>query len=166
MFVLDGDSPDRKWTPQQAWLLISKLSRSDTLKYHELLLSDHFKDDGQGVLQALENAELIAISDTNGRPSAIKPGKPVYQAAFSYLAQDQALRSQMELSMYKQLIGIDAKSLEKCENELKLLQETNARPSLTSRTQWLLNKCESSQRKIEEYENQIKLLKKTLASSY
>lgn len=166
MFILDVDVATRKWTPQQAWLLISQLADEETLRYNEILLSDIYKDGGESTLQALENSELITISSSNGRPHSIKPGKPVYLAAFRYLTQDQVLKSRMDLAVYTQLIGIENKNIEKYENELKLLQEANARPSFMSRVQWLLQKADASQAKIEKYEQESARRKKTLMALY
>lgn len=166
MFILDGDAHTRKWTPQQAWILISQLADEETLRYNEILLSDIYKDGGESTLQALESAELITIESSNGRPHAIKPGRPVYQAAFKYLTQDQVLRSRMDLAVYTQLVGIETKNIEKYENELKLLQEANARPSFMSRVHWLLGKADASQSKIEKYEQESAKLKKTLMTLY
>lgn len=166
MFILDVDAANRKWTPQQAWLLISELANVETLRYNEILLSDIYKTGGESTLQALENAELITISSSNGRPHAIRPGKPVYLAAFRSLIQDQVLKSRMDLAILTQLIGIENKNIEKYENELKLLQEANARPSFTSRVQWLLGKADASQVKIEKYEQESAKLKKTLMAVY
>lgn len=166
MFILDVDVAAKKWTPQQAWMLIKELADTEGLRYNEILLSDIYKDGGESVLQALENAELIAIASSNGRPHAIKPGKPVYQAAFKYLTQDEVLKSRMDLGIYTQLIGIENKNIEKYENELKLLSEANARPSFMSRVQWLLGKADASQAKIEKYEKESAKLKKTLMALY
>lgn len=169
MFILDANdaSTTRKWTPTQAWLLISELAEIETLRYNEILLSDLFKDSGEAALQALENAELITIASySNGRPHAIKPGKPVYQAAFKQLAADQVLKSKMDLAIYTQLIALENKNVEKYENELKLLSEANARPSFMSRVQWLLGKADKCQTKIEKYEAECARLKKTLMALY
>lgn len=173
MFLLDaeatpGVSPSRKWTPQQAWLLISSLAASpnDTLRYHELLLSDLYKESGETVLQALENAELIAVGSAHGRPRSIRPGKPVYSAAFKKLTDDPVLRSRMDLALLTQLIGIENATVAKVENELKLLQETNARGSLASRVEWLLAKAAKSQEKIQEYEVKSEKMKKVLKVDY
>jgi RNA12 protein len=166
MFVLDVDVASRKWTPQQAWLLISELAEEGSLRYNEILLSDLYKDAGEATLQALENSELITISSSNGRPHAVKPGKPVYQAAFKYLVQDQVLKSRMDLAIYTQLIGVENKNIEKYENELKLLTEASARPSFMSRVQWLLGKADASQQKIEKYEAESAKLKKVLMAMY
>ncbi|KAL8741120.1 MAG: hypothetical protein Q9190_006237, partial [Brigantiaea leucoxantha] len=85
---------NRKWTPEQAWLLIRSLASTPTLRYNELLLNDTYKSGGEFVLQALEQAELISIvSSSNGRPQVIKPGKPVYQAAFRQLTEDKVLKA-------------------------------------------------------------------------
>ena len=76
------------------------------------------------------------------------------------------MKSRMDLAIYTQLIGIENKNIDKYENELKLLQEANARPSFMSRVQWLLKKADASQVKIEKYELECAGLKKTLMALY
>ncbi|KAL8649999.1 MAG: hypothetical protein Q9210_004077, partial [Variospora velana] len=93
MYILDVDqTSSRHWTPEQAWLLVKSLASAPSLRYNELLLSDTFKSSpggGEPTLRALEQAELIAIvSSHGGRPHSIKPGKPVYAAAFRQLTAD------------------------------------------------------------------------------
>ena len=43
-----------------------------------------FKGD-EGPLREMEHAEFIAINTQNGRPTTIKPGKPVYHFVFEKL---------------------------------------------------------------------------------
>lgn len=166
MYLLDVDTSTRKWTPQQAWLLIKQLAANDTLRYNEILLNDLFKD-GEVVLQALEQAELITITSSNGRPNGIKPGKPVYQAAFEYLTDDEVLKARLDLAIFTQMIGIENKNVEKYENELKTLAELPGTPSeLKPRVTWCLNKAMTSHFKIQEYEAQSGKLKKVLMDKY
>ncbi|KAH0840472.1 Mitochondrial escape protein 2 [Fonsecaea pedrosoi] len=166
MYLLDVDVSSRKWTPQQAWLLIKELAANETLRYNELLLNDLFKD-GETVLQALEQAELITITSKNGRPYSIKPGKPVYQSAFEYLTEDDVLRARLDLAIMSQLISLENKNVEKYEAELKTLAEMPGMPSeLKPRIKWCLGKAMASQEKIMKYEAQSGRLKKVLAEQF
>jgi len=166
MYLLDVDATTRKWTPQQAWTLIKQLAYEDTLRYNELLLNDVLKD-GEQVLQALEQAELISITSKNGRPTSVKPGKPVYQSAFAYLAEDEVLKSRLDLAILAQLIGNENKNIDKFENELHLLAELGGTASeLKPRIKWLLGKSAVSQDKIEKYEAQSGTLKKVLMEKF
>ena len=167
MYLLDVDIATRKWSPQQAWLLIKQLAINETLRYNEVLLSDVFKDKGEQTLQALEEAELISISSSSGRPHAIKPGKPVYQAAFKRLTEDDVLRSRLDLAILTQLIGIETKNIEKFESELRLIADLPGQPKeLLPRIHWLLNKSLASHAKVEKYEAEGAGLKKTLMEQY
>jgi hypothetical protein len=167
MYLLDVDVATRNWTPQQAWLLIKQLAKDETLRYNEILLSDVYKDGGEKTLQALEQAELISISSSNGRPHAIKPGKPVYLAAFRYLTKDDVLRSRLDLAILTQLIGIENKNVDKFELELRLLADLPGQPKqLLSRINWLLNKSQVSHAKVEKYEAEVATLKKILTEQY
>lgn len=47
-----------------------------------------FKGD-ETPLRHMEHAELITIGTVNGRPSTIKPGKPVYKFVFERLVSGQ-----------------------------------------------------------------------------
>lgn len=167
MYLLDVDIATRKWTPQQAWILIKQLAKNEMLRYNEVLLSDVYKDGGEQTLQALEQAELISITSLNGRPHAIKPGKPVYQEAFKYLKEDNVLRSRLDLAILTQLIGIENKNMDKFESELRLLADMPGHPKeLLPRIHWLLNKSQASQAKIENYEGEGASLKKILMQEY
>ena len=167
MYLLDVDLSTRKWTAEQAWLLVKELAANETLRYNELLLSDIFKGDGEQTLQALEQAELISITSTNGRPHAVKPGKPVYQAAFEYLTDDDVLRSRLDLAILTQLIGIENKNVDKYESELRVLADLpGGAKQLSPRIHWLLNKAMASHAKVEQYEAQSGNLKKVLMDKY
>ena len=166
MYLLDVDVSSRKWTPQQAWLLIKELGANETLKYNELLLNDLFKD-GETVLQALEQAELITITSKNGRPYGIKPGKPVYQSAFEYLTDDDVLKARLDLAILSQLISLENKNVDKYETELRMLADLPGTPSeLKPRIKWCLNKVMASHIKIEKYEAQSGKLKKVLSDQF
>lgn len=167
MYLLDVDTTNRKWSPQQAWVLVKQLAEHDKIRYNELLLSDAYSNNGEATLQALEQAELISIVSSNGRPIAIKPGKPVYQAAFKYLTEDHVLKSRLDLALLGQLIGIENKTIDKVETELRTLADLPGNPrELLPRIKYLLNKAAGSQNKIEAYEREGAQLKKILSQEY
>lgn len=170
MYVLDVGSPSptngRPWTPEQAWLLIKSLASAPSLRYNELLLSDTFKSSDAALL-ALEQFELITIVSQNGRPHSIKPGKPVYQAAFKQLVADRVLKARLDLAVLNQLISLETKSIEKAENELALLGGLPGQPrEVKGRVMWLLAKMQGSQGKVEGWEREGKVLKEVLAKEY
>lgn len=139
MYILD--SSPRIWTPEQAWLIIKSLASAECLRYNELLLSDIFKSGGEATLQALEQAEMITIVSSNGRPTSIKPGKPVYAAAFRQLTEDHVLKARLDLAILTQLIKAETSGIEKYEAELNLLGNLPGQPrEIQGRVRWLLGK--------------------------
>jgi ABC-type amino acid transport substrate-binding protein len=178
MFLLAGktaaDGTGKVWSVEQAWYLVKSLAASDseTLRYHEVLRSDTFASsttvsDGEAALEGLANAELITVKSHNGRPEKITPGKPVYQAAFKQLAQDQVLAAALDLNILTELSKIEGKTIEKIENELALLGSLPRQPAQTTgRINYLLAKLENSQKKVEGYEKDMTPLKRILATEY
>ena len=167
MYIFDPDQNSRPWSTIQAWHLIKALAKSDAIRYNETLLSDTFKSVGDSTLQSLEQAELISILSSNGRPYAIKPGKPVYSAAFQQLTQDKVLASRLDLAVLGELTKGENDSIAKCEEELKLLGSLPKQPSeLTGRIQWLLQKVQASQVKVEGYERESAVLKTVLSRDF
>ena len=167
MYILDIDRATRKWTPEQAWLLIKSLADTNFLRYNEVLLSDTYKSGGESTLQALEQAELITIVSSNGRPYSIKPGKPVYQAAFKLLTQDHVLKARLDLAILSELTKIETQSIDKYEAELNLLANLPKQPGeIAPRIKWLLNKLQICQAKVETYESEGSSLKKVLQVEY
>ena len=168
IFGAEDDGAKRNWNAEQAWMLIKQLAQKESLRYNELLLDDIFKAGGEPVLRALEQAELISIvSGPNGRPSTIKPGKPVYHPAFKRLTQDKVLRSHLDMSILTNLTKIENATIDKCENELLLLSKLKNQPAqTTTRVQYLLAKLMASQSKVEQYEAEIKGLKKIMGDEY
>jgi hypothetical protein len=169
MCLLDVSSSTstRSWSPQQAWLLITQLASHETLRYNELLLNDLYKDSGESTLQALEQSELITIVSSNGRPTAIKPGKPVYAAAFRLLTEDVVLKARLDLAILAQMIKMENSNIDKWEAELGLLGGLPKQPKeLSNRVKWLLGKVAASQGKVEGYERESAGLKKVLSKNY
>ena len=175
MYIYGEESSDegnarRRWNAQQVWLLIKMLAASEEgmLRYNEVLMVDTLsKNGGEGVLRALEQAEMISVTSCNGRPMAIKPGKPVYHAAFKRLTEDDVLKSKLDLLIIGERIGWANENITKVEAELKLLGELPRQPAeLLPRIKWLLGKLESSQAKVNSLEAEAAKLSKVLEEQY
>ncbi|KAF1943348.1 hypothetical protein EJ02DRAFT_433288 [Clathrospora elynae] len=168
IFGADDEGGNRQWNAEQAWMLIKELAQKESLRYNEVLLDDILKTGGESVLRALEQAELISIvSGANGRPSVIKPGKPVYHPAFKRLTEDKVLKSRLDYAIFTNLSKIENATIDKCENELLLLSKLRSQPAQTTgRVNYLLAKLMSSQSKVEKYELEMKELKKVLGKEY
>lgn len=79
------DASSLPWSREQAWAVLRALSRRDTIPYHETLMNVPFKGE-EGHLRSMERAELIAVETQDGRPSTIRPGRPIYRHVFRRLA--------------------------------------------------------------------------------
>ncbi|OAT11105.1 RNA12 protein [Blastomyces gilchristii SLH14081] len=166
MFILDLPTTEKPhWSPEQAWYLISKLGKSDseTLRYNEILLHPLFKSDGEAAIQALQQAELISVANISGSSSTIKPGKPVYRAAFEQLTNNKALSSRFGMAILGRLIAMENQNIQNLEKELQVLGSFPKQPGeIAPRVRWLLGKLSSSQVNVEKYEREASLLKRIL----
>lgn len=101
---------------------------------------------GEAVLEALSAAELISIKTYKGRPQTIQAGKPVYQAAFKILTEDNVLKSRLDLAVLTELTKIETKNIDKYETELNLLGSLPKQPrEVGPRVTFLLAKLAASQ---------------------
>jgi hypothetical protein len=167
IYVLEVNSDARHWTREQAWHIIKELAEAEdaVVPYNRILLSELFKENGEATIEALEQAELVSIVSMNGRPSAIKPNRPVYHAAFKRLTGDRVLRSRLDLAILTLLIKNENNRVSQHENELQLLANLQKQPSqLTSRVQWVLRKLQNSQAKVDQYERESASLNHVLQS--
>jgi hypothetical protein len=165
IFILGTESTAPQWTREQAWYLIKSIanSKDGSLLYSKVLLGDVFKDNGEATLRALEQAELISIGTDKGFPRYVKPGKPVYRAAFQRLVANKTLQGRLDLLILSQLIGNENSSIKKYEEELQVLGSLPKHPwELASRIEWLLRKVHGSQSKILKYESESAALSKCL----
>lgn len=158
-----------QWSREQAWHIIKSLAQSKdgSLLYNKVLLSDLFKDNGEATLRALEQAELISVGSVKGFPRWIKPGKPVYKAAFEQLVENKTLEGRLDLMILAQLISNENAGISKYEQELQLLGSLPKQPwELVPRIEWLLRKVSGSQSKIQQYERESAFLQKMLQSQH
>lgn len=173
MYIFDTTT-SRTWSPIQSWYLIKALAKpnheSHGIRYNQVTLSPEFssaKPTPDSVLQALEEAELISIQSHNGRPSSIKPGRPVFAAAFRNLVNDKGLAARMDLMALSSLIKEENEAVAKAEDELSKLGSLPGQPGqLTDRVRWLLDKVQGSQVKIVGWEREQGVLKAVLGKEY
>ncbi|KAG0371719.1 mitochondrial escape protein 2, partial [Mortierella sp. AD032] len=139
--AFDFDTAEKKtlgWTPIQFWTVMKQLAAHDVVSFDELKIHPLFKND-ETPFNAMEQAELISINHRNGRPYSIRPGKPIYRAAFQEILSDEGFKAVMDLE--------SATFLDKDEM-----------------TKWLMKKLAESHSKIEKYEQDMLKAKKDVAS--
>ena len=78
------DARSLPWSREQAWAVLRALARRDTVPYHETLMNAPFRGE-EGALRSMERAELITVDAQDGRPSTIRPGRPIYYHVFRRL---------------------------------------------------------------------------------
>ncbi|KAJ7470384.1 RNA12 protein-domain-containing protein [Mycena latifolia] len=164
------DAKSLPWGREQAWSLFKLLSKQTEVPYHEVLLEFPFKGD-EAPLRSMEHAELISIGTHNGRPSTIRPGKPVYKYVFERLVNDSIFQATQDIAFNEKLIASAESTVKACEQELLALKEigTDAEhwwggnSASSSRSRYLLAKMQASASKIEALEQKNLELKKILA---
>ena len=158
-----GGSSTIKWSQEQAWTLVKALSQTPQISYNNLLLDPVFTD--ETALRELAQAEFITITSTpEGRPSIIKPGRPIFSAAFALLANDKVFGAKMELGRLTFLQGEERKKIEKAEEELVRLRDLPPGQvrEIEARIRYVLKKIQASQRDIEVYDMQLAQVKEVL----
>ncbi|KAK9476715.1 RNA12 protein-domain-containing protein [Lipomyces japonicus] len=156
------------WTSEQAWILIKLLSEHEDIKYNELFLNPLFKGASEAIM-ALQHAELILVLEKDGRPYAIKAGRPIYQAAFKKLTTDKVLTATLEISTLTALSAVDSEAIVKYEDELFKLSSVAAsisKSDVAERVKYLTDKIRTSQSRITEFEKNIVQHKRTIAKEY
>ncbi|KAH9966490.1 RNA12 protein-domain-containing protein [Russula dissimulans] len=158
------------WSREQAWAVFRALASRDTVPYHETLMNVPFKGD-EGPLRSMERAELIFVDALNGRPSTIRPGRPVYRYIFRRLANDPIFRATQDLSFNAKLIEGAEATVRACEQELQVLRTIGfdtarwwRRTTATGiRAKYLMEKMRNAQATLQKLEKQNGELKKILA---
>ncbi|KAJ7093140.1 RNA12 protein-domain-containing protein [Mycena epipterygia] len=164
------DAKSLPWAREQAWSLFKLLSKQAEVPYHEVLLEFPFKGD-EASLRSMEHAELISIGTHNGRPSIIRPGKPVYKYVFERLVNDSIFQATQDIAFNEKIIADAESKIKACEQELLVLKEIGTdsehwwggKSASSSRSYYLLSKMHASAMKIEALERRNAELKKVLA---
>ncbi|RDX48409.1 exonuclease [Lentinus brumalis] len=164
------DAKSLPWTREQAWILMKQLSKQPEISYHEVLADYPFKGD-ETPLRHMEHAELITIGTHNGRPSTIKPGKPVYKFVFERLVGDSVFKATQDIAFNEKVIASAEVIVKACEDELLVLKDVDAgtaswwgsQRAVEMREHYLLKKMRAAEQKIESLEKENAHLKKTLS---
>ncbi|KAG0247597.1 mitochondrial escape protein 2 [Mortierella polycephala] len=176
--AFDFDSTDGRtlsWTPIQFWTVLKQLAQTENANFAELKIHPLFKND-ESPFGAMEQAELITIVHKNGRPFALRPGKPVYHAAFREILKDIGFSAVMDLESATYLEKEEMVKVAKWEAELKELSNLlhkdgswifgggRVPKEVDTRVKWLLKKLAESHAKVEKYEQEAVNAKKAVAS--
>ncbi|KAG0706364.1 RNA12 protein-domain-containing protein [Suillus ampliporus] len=165
------DAKSLPWSREQAWTVLKKLARKSELPYYEVLLDAPFKGD-ELPLRAMEHSEIISISTQHGRPSTIRPGRPVFKYVFERLVNDPIFQATQDIALNEKLTSSAESTVRACESELTTLQDLSKaersfwlfRRKVTSeRKEYLLKKMRSAQTKIQTLEKRNVELKRVLA---
>jgi len=182
----DPKSP-RKWSREQAWYLITLLDAANggpphapanpsistpedvepgSINYNSILLHPLFKSPGaEESLQSLAHSDLITIlthPSGSGRPYGIRPGRPVYKAAFRKLLEDEVLKAKMELAVLNALVKIEEGYMKKWEEELAVLAACTGSKDVGKRVDYLGKKIGGSQARVDGYEKEMEVKKEVL----
>ncbi|KAH0584119.1 hypothetical protein H2248_009688 [Termitomyces sp. 'cryptogamus'] len=169
------DAKSLLWTREQAWTVLKLLSGRNEVPYHDVLVEFPFKGD-ETPLRSMEHAELISIGTHEGRPSMIRPGKPVLKWVFQRLVNDPIFRATQEISLNEKVIAAAEKTVKSCEEELITISSIASRTRLpwwqfgcgdihgtSVRSKHLAEKLASSAKKIAVLEKKNLELKRVLA---
>lgn len=175
--AFDFDNSDGRtlnWTPIQFWAVMKQLAASETASFDELKIHPLFKND-EGPFSAMEQAELINIVHKHGRPYAVRPGKPIYRAAFQNILSDIGFSAVMDLESSTHLEKEEMVKVAKWEAELKELSNLlhtdgswlfgggRVPKEVDTRVKWLMKKLAESHAKVEKYEMEASQAKKAVA---
>ncbi|KAI0079001.1 hypothetical protein K474DRAFT_1592893 [Panus rudis PR-1116 ss-1] len=172
------DAKNLPWSREQAWTIMKRLATKpeacrlllQIIPYHDVLMDYPFKGD-ETALRNMEHSELISIGTQNGRPSSIRPGKPVYRYVFERLVHDPVFNATQEMSINAKLIAAAETTIKACEDELLALNNIDQGTShwwgpssaVKQRRDHLLKNMHAAESKIDTLEKQNAALKKVLA---
>ncbi|KAF9582484.1 mitochondrial escape protein 2 [Lunasporangiospora selenospora] len=171
----NSDGRTLSWTPIQFWTVMKALANTDAVSFDELKIHSLFKND-EAPFSAMEQAELISIVHKNGRPFALRPGKPIYRSAFQEILLDTGFSSVMDLESANYLEKEEMAKVAKYEAELRDLSNLlhtdgswyfgggRVPKEVDTRVKWLMKKLAESHAKVEKYEQQANEAKKAIAN--
>ncbi|KAJ7197249.1 RNA12 protein-domain-containing protein [Mycena pura] len=173
----EDDAKNLPWSREETWSLFKLLSKQAEVPYHDVLLDFPFKGD-EASLRSMERAELITIATHNairhiypGRPSTIRPGRPVYRYVFERLVNDPIFQATQDIAFNEKIIAGAESTIKACEQELLSLKEIGTQAehwwggntASSSRSRYLLSKMQVATMKIEALERRNVELKMVLA---
>jgi hypothetical protein len=182
------DARSLLWSREQAWAVFRALASRDTVPYHETLMNTPFKGD-EGALRSMVQAELITVEALDGRPSAIRPGRPIYRYVFRRLVNgsaplgrfpvaqahvfylDPVFQATQDINFNVKLVESAEATVRACEQELQVLRAIgldsgrwwSGMTSTEIRAKYLLERMGNAQATLQKLEKQNRELKKVLA---
>ncbi|KAH7927744.1 hypothetical protein BV22DRAFT_257665 [Leucogyrophana mollusca] len=165
------DARSLPWSREQAWTVLKQLSKKPEILYYDLLIEFPFKGD-ELPLRHMEHSELISISTVEGRPSTIRPGKPVFKYVFERLVNDSVFQATQDIYVNEKLISNAENTIRSCEVELSTLKDLSGmerssllggRKASSERKEHLFKKMSSAQMKVQALEKRNVELKKVLS---
>lgn len=120
--------------------------------------------------------QIINVTDYDGdvgRPSTIRPGKPIYRYVFQRLSSDPIFRATQEIAFNEKAIAGAEKIISTCESELTILRDISeqerkmgwfgiGRGASDTRAKFLLEKMRAAEVKVEHLDKVNTDLKKVL----
>ncbi|EGO21697.1 hypothetical protein SERLADRAFT_362954 [Serpula lacrymans var. lacrymans S7.9] len=164
------DAKSLPWSREQAWIVLKLLSKQVEIPYYDLLLEFPFKGD-ELALRRMEHAELISINTRNGRPSTVRPGKPVLKYVFERVVNDSIFGATQDIWANEKVISSAENTVRACEQELLDLKDIamaersslwGGKKASSERESYLFKKMASAETKIQTLEKQNIELKKVL----
>ncbi|CAG8495515.1 4013_t:CDS:2 [Acaulospora colombiana] len=150
------DSTKMQWTGIQFWSIMKELAQK------EYVIIYFFGDDTP--IRAMEEAELISITQYDGRPNLLKSGKPLYRVAFQRIHSDNLFAATMEMQTSQYLYSYEADKIKKYEEELTTLGQMFVKPpGIEKRMKFLSERIGKSHDKAEKYQQEIDKLKKRIS---
>ncbi|KDQ60596.1 hypothetical protein JAAARDRAFT_67035 [Jaapia argillacea MUCL 33604] len=164
------DAKNLLWSREQAWLILKRLSEKEEIPYHDVLLEFPFKGD-ETAIRSMEHSELITVTTENGRPSMIRPGKPVYKYVFERVVRDPIFQATQDISFNEKQIASAESIVRACEEELLTLKQLGTDPNhwleslgaSSTRSAYLFKKMQAAEVKVEALEKKNAALKKVLS---
>lgn len=146
----------KEWDPCQVWVIMKLLTEHGSIDFQLLLKNPLFSSsyDTLGILTTLEKHDLISLTYNKGVLDMIKTGRPLYQSAFKNLIQDKHVFRIYEQNYIKKLIAMENAKIKKLEEEIQSIYKAN----LKNRVAYLSEKVDASNKKVMDYEKQVKSL--------
>ncbi|RLV95534.1 Mitochondrial escape protein 2-2 [Spathaspora sp. JA1] len=159
---------DHTWTSAQVWLLMKMLSNSDVIEYNDLIKSPLFSSttsaDTIDTLSTLEKYDLLALKRDKGVLKEITTGRPLFKAAFQNIIKDLYIWKLYETNYLKSLTKLEQDKIQKLQTELVQISSIPG-GKLNNRIDYLVNKIETSNGKIIDYEKQVNELAQTVSKT-
>lgn len=184
------DVRNLSWSREQAWAVLRALASRDAVPYHETLMNVPFKGE-EGPLRSMEQAELIAVDTQDGRPSTIRPGRPIYHYVFrrlvdgmfthwhtpaaqtQYFYLDPIFQATQDLTFNAKLVETAEATVRSCEQELQVLHTIgldsahwwSGATATGIRAKYLMERMANAQATLQKLEKENGELRKALAQA-